>query len=133
MTPSPKPFSPGGAPLKTLPECDWTPEMKTRCAWVHALAQLLLGHDITILLTPDTSWGSPGATARHAAWYVNYGALGKKWFTTDKCADSVLGFLCHEFTHDKVLDHLSNEFHEEQARLLCMAARDIRRDPEFWR
>jgi len=43
---------------------------------------------------------------------LNYGRLGRNWFTLSNRAVSVLDLLLHEFVHFEVHDHLSNEMHE---------------------
>lgn len=64
---------------------------------------------------------------------LNYGKLGKKWFAEPKRSERVLALLLHEFAHDAVSDHLSDQYHKECTRLGAKLASLCLDEPEFFR
>lgn len=134
VTPSPKPFSANGTPLKVTPPELWTIAMKLRVAWIQEFAERLIGHTVSVVLTPDVGWGFAGCYGRQSQELtINYGRLGRKWFEAEKDDPKVLEFLYHEFAHDKVSDHLCNEFHDEVGRLGARGTRIAVRYPSLFK
>lgn len=131
VTPSPRPVGDG---LPLTPESDWTEAMKTRVEWIRRLAVQLLGHSVHVQLTPLVTWAFSACYGNQSqSLTIGYGVLGKKWFTEKKTSERVLGLMLHEFAHDQVSDHLSNDYHEEVNRLGCLAVDLALDQPELMR
>jgi len=117
VTPSPKPFSKDGEPLKVVPREDWTPDMVERAYFINDIAKHLLpNREVYVTIANDIGWpfaacyGKGGLT-------LNLGRLGHAWFALPHSNPEVLRLLIHEFAHERVSDHLSSDFHEECCRL----------------
>lgn len=103
VTPSPKPFSPEGTPLKLIDEADYTEEQRR---FVRAVAKLhldLIDTDIDVRLTRDRGW-------KFAAVYGN----GRVIFNIahrqpDIHNEMTLGTVLHEFAHFYG-EHLTHAF-----------------------
>lgn len=121
VTPSPKPFSPDGVPLKLLDEEKWTPEMKAVIKYARRLAKALLGHDIGIRMANDSGWGFEASYGPSGVLTLNYARLGRDWFCD--ITDEVVELLLHEFGHEYETDHLSAGYH----RALCRLGAKMRR------
>jgi hypothetical protein len=131
VTPSPKPVG-NGLPL--TPESDWSEDMRSRVQWIKMLAVKLLGHSVIVQLTPLVTWPFEACYGKEGQILtIGYGVLGKKWFIEKKTSKRVLGLMLHEFAHDRVSDHLSNDYHEEVNRLGCLAVDLALDQPELLR
>ena len=126
VTPSPKPFSPDGSPLK-LAEA-WTPamhDMASRIAW---LGDRLVGRTVRVRFALDAGWGFT-ACYGHGELTVNLCRVGKAWCGKPLGNLDVMRLLLHEFAHELVSDHLSHKFHEEVARLGALAVQVAADEP----
>jgi len=124
VTPSPKPFHPGGAPLKTIVE--WHEGHRAFVGYAKAVARELLDTHVEVVLADDPSWNFGGAygpgcltvnVRNRRGWFQ---VLSGHFLEIDR-------FLIHEFAHHRVRDHLSSEFHEECCRLGSRLAQAVRR------
>jgi hypothetical protein len=118
VTPSPKPFSLVGEPLKLL-----APENKTaeHCRFeklARILGQELLNRSITVTFADDLSWRFAGCYGK-SELTVNIKAKSRDWFTgpAPQLLENWIPFLIHEFAHDAVQGHLSDAYHRECCRL----------------
>jgi hypothetical protein len=119
VTPSPKPFSPDGAPLPRIPDANWTDGMRNFAAFANQFAHIALGHGIKIGFTNEIGWSFAAAYGPEGSLTVSKIRLGAKWFDgsmTERVEDWTR-LLIHEFAHDGVGDHLSEAFHEECCKL----------------
>jgi hypothetical protein len=114
VTPSPKPFSPDGEPLKLLPPENWSTAMVHKVNFIERLAVRVLGATVAIDIANDPHWGFAAAYGKgHLT--LNAGRLGFAWFERAHGDPEVVALLSHEFAHHFAADHLSEEFH----RAIC--------------
>lgn len=106
VTPSPKPFSPDGSPLETIPPDEWTPEMVRAVAYIKRAGNAVLKNEPEVILTADRRW-------QFAACYGG-GRLTLNVSRVDiGSRQAVNTIVIHEFAHEWVSDHLSADFHEK--------------------
>lgn len=113
VTPSPKPFHPGGSPLKMLDRSDWTTDMKHLVEYAKIVAKELLTGSVQVEIADDRGWGFNGSFGQNRL-IINAAALGRQWFSNANLG-TINRFLIHEFGHNDASDHLSEEYH----RALC--------------
>lgn len=110
VTPSPKPFSPDGRPLRLLDEKAWTPGV----AWFYSLARKLavrlLDTGIEVILANDPGWKFLGAYGARELYVNVHRAGGVEWF--DGPLAPIFDFLIHEFAHHHCGNHLDERYHE---------------------
>lgn len=116
VTPSPKPFSEDGVPLKLMSEENWTKGMREVAAYARQLAKALLGTDIKVRIANDFGWHFGAAYGLGSPLTLNYARLGKHFFENG-ITDEVVELLIHEFGHHYSSDHLSSEYHKALCRL----------------
>jgi hypothetical protein len=129
VTPSPKPFSPDGEPLKLLSEEKWTPEMRGVVAMSKRLGQKLLGVSISVAIANDITWPFSGAYG-DGRLTMNLGRLGHRWFG-GPLAD-INRFLIHEFGHHFSMNHMSSDYHDALCRLGGQMAALALEEPEVF-
>lgn len=116
VTPSPKPFQEDGTPLRLLEYANWTEGMITVATYAKLIGPRLLGHAISVHIANDSTWPFVAAYGNNTLT-LNLGRLGHKWFEWPANRENINALLLHELAHDKVSDHLSREFGDEQGRL----------------
>lgn len=114
VTPSPKPFSDDGEPLKTIDEANWTPLMRSMVAYFKRMGTELLGGKISVEIANDPQWGFSGAFGSRRL-IVNLGRLGHKWFAGP--LEPINDFMLHEFAHHYEKNHLSENYYRALTRL----------------
>lgn len=114
VTPSPRPYSEGGKPLRLIAPADWTEDMSAVVALAKRLANGLLNADIAVSIASEPLWPF-GATYGPGNLVLNAGRLGRGWFGGPLAP--VLGLLLHEFGHHFESDHLSDGYHKALTRL----------------
>jgi hypothetical protein len=117
VTPSPRPFSLDGDPLKTVDEAKWTVGIKKVVAYATLVAERLLKRKIRVTIANDVGWPHGGAFGPSCELYLNLGRLGHAWFNGDLGVEKVDALLIHEFAHYKVSNHLSADYYSECCRL----------------
>jgi hypothetical protein len=119
VTPSPKPFSQDGKPLPTIQKENWTEGMRDFVRFAREFAEIVLGHDVTVQFTNDVTWRFAAAYGNDSVLTVSKVRHGGKWFDGDvvERTRDWAELLIHEFAHDTVSDHLSEEFHKECCRI----------------
>jgi hypothetical protein len=130
VTPSPKPFSPDGKALPTIPAQNWTEGMRNFVKFAREFAKIVLGHDVTVQFTNDITWGFAAAYGKNRLLTVSKVRHGGKWFDGGAQAHyrEWVELLIHEFAHDTVSDHLSSDFHEECCRIGASYATHLQRE-----
>jgi len=108
VTPSPKPFSPDGTPLKILSPEEWTPEIRRVADYVLGIAPHLIGSEISITIADDPGWKFNACFGKGRIT-INRAALGDSWFSGSIAEINEL--LIHELAHDYEEDHFSHGFH----------------------
>jgi hypothetical protein len=109
VTPSPKPYSPDGPPLRL--ERDITPEMRKVEQHALGVAREVLQREIAVTFANDPGWAF-GATYGPGRLTFNVGRLGRRWFDLETNRVDIEKLLLHEFAHEFASDHLSQEYHE---------------------
>ena len=130
VTPSPKPYSPDGDPLKIVPPEKYTEGMARIADYARDLARELMGATITVQIATDVTWPY-AATYGPGHLTFNLGRLGHAWF------DAMPGvmvdkLLIHEFGHHYSADHLSEEYHERLCELGAKMVALTLSSPEFF-
>jgi hypothetical protein len=129
VTPSPKPYSPDGDPLKLVSEDKWTPGMKRVVRYAEALAFKLMNRSVSTRIANDMAWPFT-ATYGQGQLTFNLGRLGHAFFNGG--LQAVDRLLIHEFGHEYESNHLSEEYHEALCRLGAKLAALARNDPGFF-
>jgi hypothetical protein len=126
VTPSPKPFSSTGKPLRMLEAAEKTSDHVRFESFAKALSLELLGRSITVEFANDAGWGFGGCYG-HGRLIVNVQAHGGDWFrgTTAALLEQWTPFLVHELAHDKVTGHLTEAYHRECCRLAGLLAKSM--------
>lgn len=129
VTPTPKPFSPDGNPLRHVPVEKWTPELWNIRNYARRMAKLLLDREIKVVFANDPHWMKFDAAYGDSCLYLNYRKLGKRWFSIDTASEKerVQELLLHEFAHEHEKDHLSARFADSIAKLGARLATESRR------
>jgi hypothetical protein len=116
------PSSPDGVP--PIPEATWTPRMEVLRVYAQRFGEHVIGKTVTVQFYKVSRFRQ--GCGAFGAWYgrsfvmptlsFNIGVLGK-WWVEKPDQEAVDRLLIHEFAHDKVSDHLSDEFHRECCRI----------------
>lgn len=130
VTPSPKPYSKDGDPLKLVPESEWTAGMKNVVAYAEALAFRVINHSINVRIANDIAWPF-GATYGAGELTFNLGRLGHVFFDNGPSLD-VNRLLIHEFGHEYESDHLSDNYHKALCKLGARLTEIALNDPGFF-
>ncbi len=115
VTPSPKPFSPDGSPLEFVPRQKWGTKVLMGVHRLEALAYLMTGGPVEILITNDRGWKFTATCGNARKLYLNVSRLSWAWF--HKIGERQLELLIHELSHIRVSDHLSKDYADELCRL----------------
>lgn len=112
VTPSPKPFSADGSPLRTIAEADQTEAMRRFVAWVKHVAPFVIDAAVDVRLANDRGWGFAGCFGggQLTVNVAKYG--GVSGFFADGPTPQLVELIIHEFAHHYEKDHLSREFYE---------------------
>lgn len=129
VTPSPKPFHPGGEPLKIVSLKDCTADMVRFASMVIHLALELEGLDVSVIFANDVEWRFKAAytkvSDRAGNMTVNAGLLGVGFFLPASL-DEQLRLFVHELGHHYG-HHLEDKYHQALCRIagnLAVAALD---------
>lgn len=130
VTPSPKPYSPDGDPLKIVPPEKYTDGMARIVVYARALARELLGTSIVVQVATEVTWPY-AATYGPGHLTFNLGRLGHAWFDAAPRLE-VDKLLIHEFGHHYSADHLSAAYHDALCELGAKMATLALHIPEFF-
>jgi hypothetical protein len=130
VTPSPRPFSPAGTPLRLLADKDKDAAIIQFEGFSQRLGQELIGLPVAVAFADDSDWGFRGCYG-DARLTVNVYALGREWFRggAAELLEKWIPFLIHEFAHYRVRGHLSEDYHVECCRLAGVLARRMHETP----
>ena len=131
VTPSPKPYSPGGTPLKFIEPDDQTPGMQRIVRFARDVALHVLKASITVGITCDITWPF-AATYGSGRLVLNLGSLGHEFFNCG-ITNRVIDLLIHEFGHHYASDHLSSDYYDALTRLGAAMTRLALDKPELFR
>ncbi len=138
VTPSPKPYDPNGAPERVIERDKWTSDMHRIAEFASDLFTKLTSDQcyVVIVNEPQAAWSANFGTTPSvlgSRLCLNYGRLGRDWFSLPKRHERVLDLLLHEYCHHTVLDHLSHEMHETATKLAAKLANIALDEPEFFK
>lgn len=111
VTPSPKPFSANGKPLKLLDPEKWTPQMRDFVDFAKWIISQTTKVDVEISITKDIKWPFGAAyskTLSGAHLIFNAGRLGFGFFIS---REAQVNLLIHELAH-QYGHHLEESYHE---------------------
>jgi len=113
VTPSPKPYSESGRPLKTIPMDKWTPGMERVTEFAGMLANEVMGVRLSLTMANDIAWPFGATYGKGGDLTFNVGRLGKAFFNEfPKNRVEVMALLIHEYAHEMASNHLSSEYHD---------------------
>lgn len=121
VTPSPKPYSPGGEPLDVLPESQWDTGMRQIAVYACAIGQHLLDAHVTVTIAREPKWPY-AATYGKGRLVFNLARCGRRFFEQG-ITDDLNRLLLHEFAHHYESDHLSERYYDALADLGARLAR----------
>lgn len=130
VTPSPKPFSPDGSPLKMVEPSAYTPGMQRIVDYVKALGPKLLKRSVSVQIASDIAWPF-NATYGDGGLIFNLGRLGHAFFNSGPTVE-VDRLIIHEFGHEFESNHLSEEYHDALCKLGAKLTDLARNDPGFF-
>lgn len=114
VTPSPKPFSDQGAPLRLLDRDQWPDSIRRVVAYIDRVAPQLLGSAVTTRIANDPGWPFEAAYGT-GELTINLARVGPAWFTGP--LSSINALLIHEFGHHYCGNHLADDYHDALCRL----------------
>ncbi|KAA5611900.1 ATP-binding protein [Rhodovastum atsumiense] len=127
VTPSPKPFSPGGSPLVLVQEHVWSAGEHSFAALARRVALATIDADIAVKIADDPGWRFDGCYGKRRL-IANRAALGRRFFE-EGASERVLDFLLHELGHEWAPDHLSEDYHRALTKLGARLALAAAREP----
>jgi hypothetical protein len=129
VTPSPKPFSADGDPLKLVEMKEWTPDMRAAAAYAERVHEHLFGARVLVAFTIDTDWRFHAAYG-NSRLIVNVSRCGQRFLGNLTLFNELL---IHEFAHRAVSNHLSEGFHKECCRLGALLSQIALDHPNVFR
>lgn len=124
VTPSPKPYSPDGPPLKLVKEM--TPGMIEVETYAKRIAYVIMGANIHVKFAAEVTWPY-AATYGPGSLVFNVGRLGKAWFDRKTNQEAIDNLIIHEFGHHYSLNHLSDEYYDALTLIGSKLAQAIRK------
>jgi hypothetical protein len=130
VTPTPRPFSPDGKPLRLLARENQGPEMREVVEHLETISERLLGKPVRVDIATDPTWPFAGAYGG-GVMVLNAGKMGKAWFRSDNL-EAIHTLVLHELAHDKESNHLSDRFHDAICALGARLAVLALKEPELF-
>lgn len=127
VTPSAKPYSEDGAPIKLIPVERWTAAMQAFAAFVRGVArEVLEGAEVQVRYANEFGWPF-SATYSPDCMTFNLGSLGLS-FPNHGVTEQSVKLVVHELGHHYSSDHLSAKYYDAltliAARLALASARN---------
>lgn len=131
VTPSPKPFSPGGKPLKVLAPEKWSDDVRAFVEKTKRLARVLMNVEVDVEIANDPTWpfGATWGASKggRAHMYINRGRLGESWFAL--MGAKQIDLVIHEFGHEYSDNHLSEDYYHALTKLAGLLAVAVKANP----
>lgn len=108
-------FSPDGREVRRIPRSEWTAGMAVVADFYRTMAAEILGIVIDVEFVADLAIKYP-AMYGDRTLTLNKTRLGNAFFQRN-VDEAVVALGIHELAHEKVSNHLSDEFHEECCRI----------------
>lgn len=132
VMPTPKPFHPGGKPLKLLHPDDMTTALRALWAYAADVGRRLLGRGVLVRLVDDPGWGFAGTFARESnELNLNVGSIGHDCFNKGPTAE-INQLLIHEFAHSQG-HHLEASYAEACAEFGAKLVEIALAEPQFFK
>lgn len=131
VTPSPKPFSPDGSPLKMIPYDRWSDAMRDIARFASALGSEVLDAPVSVEIANDVGWPFAACFGKRRLTF-NAGRLGHAWFGRGRRDPDVLRLVIHELAHHYASDHLSREYHDALCKVGARVAIVALEQPELF-
>ena len=130
VTPSPKPFSPDGAPLNLIPRDEWTPDVRVVVEYMEKVGRILVDEAIHTEVTNDSKWPFR-ATYGPGQLTLNLATLGQAFFRGPLL--NINWLLIHELGHHYSGNHLSAEYHDALCWMGAKLARTSLEQPDLFK
>lgn len=131
VTPSPKPFAPGGRQLVFIPPSRWTEGHQRVVRFAHDMGSHLLNHHVDVKITDDPEWPFNAVYGKKDGMIFNAGCLEAKFFGRG-ISNDVMDLIIHEFGHEFEGDHLSEGYYDALTRLGAAMTRLALDKPELF-
>jgi hypothetical protein len=128
VTPSPKPFSPDGKPLKLLSPERWSEQERRFVETTKRICKRLTGVEPAVHIAVNIDWPF-AATYGPGILHYNKGRLGAKWF--EEMGEKQISLIIHELGHHYSGDHLSEEYHDALTDLGARLTLAVIQDPSL--
>jgi hypothetical protein len=134
ISPTYNPYStsPDAKPAVFIPADKWSPGMKNLAQYAHELAWKLINVPLNVLFEANRMTDPWSANYGNQTLTFNYASLGKAFFDEGP-SERVNALLIHEFTHEKVSNHLDQAFYKELQRLGAKLAQLALTEPDFFK
>jgi hypothetical protein len=126
VTPSPKPFRPGGAPLKLIEPSKYTLAQRRFVFAVQRLHEDLVGRPIVVALTTDRGWQFRGT---YSGDVVFFNVARIRPLIED---EETMSVVLHEFAHS-CGQHLTHEFDQGIGRMAARLVCKVIENPDYIR
>lgn len=126
VTPSPKPFSPDGKPIRTLSPDKYGPEhrgMESLAKWI---ARKTMGRGINVVFAIEPTWPFAGAYGPDGRLYIN---ATQPQFRGRIDLQGFIDFAIHEFGHEYEGNHLSASYYNALTRIGAALAVAVAEEP----
>jgi hypothetical protein len=127
VTPSPKPYSENGDPLRLVAPEQWTPAMTAVAEYARRVGRRVLDIPVRVSIVNDPHWHFL-ATYGAGRLTLNAGRLGFGWFSGP--LPKINELLIHEYAHHFASNHLSRAFHDACCRVGAAVAQMALHHPE---
>ena len=118
VTPSPKPYSPDGSPLKTIPHESWTTGMERVARLAQDIAaRCMRVYGLSVVIASEPSWPFSATYGHGGPLTLNAALRGSSWFDLAGNREEIIDLLIHEFGHEYESDHLSDNYYSALTRL----------------
>jgi hypothetical protein len=136
VTPSPKPFSENGEPLKLLDPSDCDANMDRFADMAVTLADRAAGLTVTVVFANDSGWPFRAAYSgvkdgKVGRVIFNVAKLGRKWFISSELPNQ-LQLIIHELAHQWG-HHLESSYHEATCEIGSNLAMLALKEPTLFR
>lgn len=129
VTPSPKPFTENGRPLKMVTTV--TPEMRRFATLVDALGEVLCDRAFNLSFADDRGWDFEGCIDQAGRLIINVARFPEGF--DDPAAPRLLEWTIHELAHTVEKNHLDDRYHDTLCKFGAKVARLALDQPEVFR
>ncbi len=127
VTPSPKPYSEDGTPMKCVDESKWKPHWKQFVEYAKRVAKAGINRDIGVQICSEFRWPFRGTFGPSLILTLNAAKRGvpKQWPLTGDNLEDFNAFIIHELGHKNGDHHLSEGYHEQLCKIGARLMRSL--------